>query len=82
MPQVMNFSCVNMRMTMNEALVAATINSAYALNRSTTQGSLEAGKWADMVIVNSSKWEHVIYQIADPPIEYVFKKGKIVYRNQ
>ena len=30
MPHVMNLACVLMRMTMNEALVAATINSAGA----------------------------------------------------
>ena len=28
MPMVMNMACVNMRMTMKEALVAATINAA------------------------------------------------------
>ncbi|XP_064417865.1 probable imidazolonepropionase isoform X2 [Latimeria chalumnae] len=53
MPMVMHLACVNMRMSMNEALAAATINAAYALGRSHTHGSLEVGKQGDFVIINS-----------------------------
>ena len=82
MPHVMNLACVNMRMTMAESLVAATINSAYALNKSSTHGSIEKGKMADLVIIDAEKWEHVIYEIADPPIKTVIKKGKVVHSTQ
>lgn len=67
---------------MNEALVAATINAAAALNRSDKCGSLEVGKNGDLVLVNASKWEHLVYEISDPPIEAVVKGGKIVYRSE
>ncbi len=83
MPHVMNLACVNMRMTMNEALVAATINSAASLDISSTHGSIEIGKVADFVVLDADKWEHIIYEIADPPIQYVIKRGNIVFeRNQ
>jgi imidazolonepropionase len=82
MPHVMNLACVNMRMTMAESLVAATINSAYALNKSNSHGSIEKGKVADLVVINSEKWEHVIYEIADPPIQTVIKRGKVVHSAQ
>jgi imidazolonepropionase len=75
MPFVMNLACVLMGMTMNEALVAATINSAAALNRSATHGSLEKGKKGDIVLIDASKWEHVVYELSDPPIQQVFKNG-------
>eukprot|EP01097_Dermamoeba_algensis_P010143 TRINITY_DN7390_c0_g1_i1.p1 TRINITY_DN7390_c0_g1~~TRINITY_DN7390_c0_g1_i1.p1 ORF type:complete len:437 (-),score=87.41 TRINITY_DN7390_c0_g1_i1:58-1254(-) len=79
MPFVMNLACVNMRMSMNEALVAATINSAAALGISDSHGSIEVGKRGDFVLLSAPKWEHVIYQLVDPPISSVFKGGKPVW---
>ena len=49
----MNLACVTLKMSMPEALVAATLNSAHALGKSETHGSLEVGKMADMVIVDA-----------------------------
>jgi len=82
MPFVMNLACVLMHMTLNEALVAATINSAASLGLEDKCGSLEAGKQADMVLVGASRWEHVAYQLVDPPIAIVCKKGRIVVDNR
>lgn len=80
LPFVMNLGCVMMKMTMNEALVATTINAAASLNKSKTHGSLEVGKFGDMVIIGASNWEHIIYEMVDPPIEYVIKKGNVVVK--
>lgn len=44
-----------MRMSMSEALAAATINAAYALGRSDTHGSLEPGKHGDLLILNNHR---------------------------
>ncbi|KFM71588.1 putative imidazolonepropionase, partial [Stegodyphus mimosarum] len=63
MPLVMHLACVICRMTMSEALHAATINSAAALGKSSTHGSLERGKCADIIIINAERWEHLIYQM-------------------
>ena len=41
MPIVMHLACVNLRLSLNEALAAATINSAHSLGRSRTHGSIE-----------------------------------------
>lgn len=82
LPFVMNLGCVLMGMTMNEALVATTINAAASLNKSKTHGSLEKGKVGDMIIIGSSNWEHIIYEMVDPPIEYVIKKGNIIYKKK
>uniref|UniRef100_A0A2K5YF04 imidazolonepropionase n=1 Tax=Mandrillus leucophaeus TaxID=9568 RepID=A0A2K5YF04_MANLE len=84
MPMVMHLACVNMRMSMPEALAAATINAAYALGKSHTHGSLEVGKQGDLIIINSSRWEHLIYQFGGHHelIEYVIAKGKVIYKTR
>ncbi|KAI9184090.1 putative imidazolonepropionase [Blastocladiella emersonii ATCC 22665] len=79
MPHVMNLACVNMRLTMNEALVAATINSAASLHQEKDRGSLEPGKLADVVVVGHTDWRHLIYEMVDPPVEAVYIQGAKVY---
>ncbi|KAG5846041.1 hypothetical protein ANANG_G00145510 [Anguilla anguilla] len=83
MPMVMHLACVNMRMSMNEALAAATINAAYALGLSQSHGSLEVGKQGDLLVINASRWEHLIYQFGGHQelIKYVIIKGNVVYEN-
>lgn len=78
MPLVMHMACVNMRLTMPEALIAATLNSAASMGKSKDYGSIDVGKFGDFVIVKSNAWEHLIYEMVDPPIKAVIKKGKVV----
>ncbi|XP_062522801.1 probable imidazolonepropionase isoform X2 [Corticium candelabrum] len=53
MPLIMHLACVNMRITLNEALAASTINAAAALGKADTHGSLEVGKVGDIIIVDA-----------------------------
>jgi imidazolonepropionase len=59
--------------------VAATINSAASIAKSKEYGSLEVGKFADLLILSAPSWEHLIYQITDPPIVTVVKKGVVAW---
>ncbi|KAL6054226.1 putative imidazolonepropionase [Balamuthia mandrillaris] len=79
MPLVMNLACVTLKMTMNEALVAATINAAGSLGKSATHGSIERGKVGDLLLIDAPRWEHLVYQLGDPPLSRVFKRGRLVY---
>jgi imidazolonepropionase len=81
MPHTMNLACVLMHMTVEEALVAATINSAASLGISDVCGSLEVGKWGDVVVLDATKWEHIVYEMVDPPICAVLKRGKIIFQS-
>ncbi|KAG7495523.1 putative imidazolonepropionase [Solea senegalensis] len=83
MPIVMHLACVNMKMSMTEALAAATINAAYALGRSHTHGSLEVDKHGDLLLLNATRWEHLIYQLGGHQelVRYVVVKGNVVYDN-
>jgi len=82
MPATMNYACVLCHMTMQEALVAATLNAAASINHAKDYGTLERGKFGDCIILNAPRWEHLIYQIADPPITHVFKKGDLVFTSR
>jgi imidazolonepropionase len=75
MPFTMNLACVLMHMTVNEALVASTINAAASLVVSQTVGSLEVGKLGDLVVLDVPLWEHLVYEMVDPPISAVFREG-------
>lgn len=61
----MNLAAVHYGMTLNECLVASTINAAYALKREKQFGSLEPGKRGDCVLVRAADWRHLIYEFGN-----------------
>jgi imidazolonepropionase len=65
-------------MTLEEALVAATLNAAWSIDRSPAVGSLEPGKLMDAVVVNGALTE--LIRVGAPAIQTVIKRGKIVFR--
>ena len=77
MPFAMTLACFAMAMTLEESLVAATLNAAWSLDRADTVGSLEPGKVMDAVIVAGPLTE--LLRIGAPAIETVIKRGRVVY---
>jgi imidazolonepropionase len=77
MPFSMTLACFAMGLTFEEALVAATLNAAYALDRHERVGSLEVGKQLDAVIVNGPAID--LMRVGAPIIHTVIKKGRIVH---
>jgi len=75
MPFAMALACFAMRMTMEEALVASTINAAYALDRHSRVGSLEAGKQLDAVVLDGEAVD--LLKVGVPAIRAVVKKGEV-----
>jgi imidazolonepropionase len=76
MPFAMTLACFGMGMTVEEALVAATVNAAYALDRHETVGSLEPGKLMDAVIVRGDLVE--LLRAGAPSVRAVVKRGRLV----
>ena len=70
-------ACFAMAMTLEEALVGATLNAAWALDRADAVGSLEPGKLMDAVVVNGQLGE--LLRVGSPSIRMVIKRGKVVW---
>lgn len=73
---VIGLAVLNMHMTPAEALVAATLNSAYAIGMSRRVGSLDPGKQADFIVVDGEGPAIFAYHAGVSSIEAVYKKGK------
>jgi imidazolonepropionase len=78
MPFAMTMACFGMGLTFEEALVGATINAAYSLDRHAEVGSLEPGKYMDAVIVDGPAID--LMRVGAKTIRSVVKKGRIVAR--
>uniref|UniRef100_A0A0N4ZY24 Probable imidazolonepropionase n=1 Tax=Parastrongyloides trichosuri TaxID=131310 RepID=A0A0N4ZY24_PARTI len=80
MPTVMHLACITFRMSMTEALVASTINSAHSIGRGSTHGAISLGRFCDVILLDANSWEHIIYRLSGHQhiIKNVIKKGQMV----
>ena len=76
MPFAMTLACFAMKMTLEEALVAATLNAAWSVGRSDSVGSLEPGRQMDAVVIRGDLAD--LLRIGVPAIRMVIKRGKVV----
>jgi imidazolonepropionase len=64
MPFVFSLACTQMHMSPEEALVAGTINGAYALGLESRKGSLQPGKDADLAVFELEDYREIPYWFA------------------
>lgn len=76
MPFAMTMACFGMGLTFEEALVGATINAAYSLDRHERSGSLEVGKQMDAVVVSGPAID--LIRVGAQTIRFVVKGGTVV----
>lgn len=76
MPFAITLACFAMGMTLEEALIAATLNAAWSLDRAATVGSLEPGKLMDAVVVEGDVTN--LIRVGPSPIRAVVKRGQII----
>jgi imidazolonepropionase len=79
---VLSLACTQMRMTPAEAIAAATINGACSLRRADRMGSLEAGKQADLIVLDVDDYREIPYYFAVNHCVTTVKRGRIVYSRQ
>ncbi|MGE5419354.1 MAG: imidazolonepropionase [Chloroflexota bacterium] len=79
MKLVMSLACIRWKMLPEEAINAATINSAYAMGISGTHGSIARGKVANMFITKKiPSYEFMPYAFGSDLVDTVILKGKII----
>lgn len=79
----MNFvvatACIKMKMTPEEAINAATLNGAYAMNISKTHGSIARGKKASLIITKKiPSYNYIPYAFGSNLVETVIIDGKVI----
>ncbi len=79
MPFIINLACLKMGMTINQAINAATLNGAYAIELADKTGSIHEGKQADLLFLDAPSYEFLVYNFAVNRVAAVMKKGKIIY---
>ncbi|RPD98540.1 imidazolonepropionase [Aureibaculum marinum] len=76
---VISTACIKMKMTPEEAINAATINGAYAMNLSKTHGSITKGKKANLIITKEiPSYNFLPYAFGSNLIDSVIIDGKQV----
>jgi imidazolonepropionase len=76
---VVSTACIKMKMTPAEAINAATINGAYAMNLSKTHGSISIGKKANLIITKKiPSYNYIPYAFGSNLIDKVIINGKII----
>jgi len=79
-PLAMAIACRYQKLLPSEALNAVTINAAFAVGLGAAVGSLEVGKQADVLILDTDDYRQLAYEFGGNFVESVIKKGKIVVR--
>jgi imidazolonepropionase len=78
MQMVIALACRYLGLTQAQSLAAATINAAYAIGRGDDVGSLEAGKQADILILDAADYRQLGYRFGTNLVQTVIKRGRVV----
>jgi len=78
MPMIVVLAVLQLGLTIPEALTAATLNAACSLGLGAEIGSIEAGKRADLVLLDAPNVLHLVYHYGINPVAAVVKGGRVV----
>ena len=78
-PLVFSLATLYMNIATEEAVTALTINSAAAIDRANTIGSIDAGKMGDVIILEFPSYKFIPYHVSVNTVEKVVKKGDLVF---
>ncbi|MEO8277055.1 MAG: imidazolonepropionase [Thermoanaerobaculia bacterium] len=80
LPTIAQLAVFELGLSIAEALTAVTLNPACTLGLGSEIGSLEAGKRADIVLLDAPNLLHLAYHYGVNPVRCVIKAGREVYR--
>jgi imidazolonepropionase len=76
MQTILSLAVINMKMTAEEAICAATINGAAAIEQSHLMGSIEKDKLSNFIIADVPSYTDLFYHFGINHIEAVWIKGE------
>ena len=76
-PLTFALACIYMRLTIEEAITALTLNGAAALNRADSIGSIEVGKKGDFVVLDTNNFHFLPYYVGMNCVSATIKEGVI-----
>lgn len=79
MPFIFGLAVINMGLSISEALVAATLNAAYAIGMSGYVGSLDVNKSADFILLDGEGPSILAYHPGVSSVVRVYKRAELVY---
>lgn len=78
-PLMLALAVIHMKMTIEEAIVAITLNGAAAIDKADSIGTIEVGKKADLVMLKYPNYKFLVYHTGANIVEKVLKDGEVVY---
>ncbi len=75
---VLQLGVFTLRLTVEEAINACTVNAAYAIDRHQRCGSLEPGKDFDLILCDLPSYLSLAYELGRNPVKTVIKGGRVV----
>ena len=78
MPMAIQLATLQMKMTVEESLTAATLNGAAALRMAEEIGSIEVGKRADLMLLDAPNYLHLVYHFGVNLVSTVLRDGRAV----
>ncbi len=80
LPLIMTMGCTMFKMSPNEVIQGTTVQAAKSMGREKRLGSLEAGKQADLILLDIPNYRYLPYHFGVDHTELVVKKGRVVYQ--
>jgi imidazolonepropionase len=78
MQMVVALAVLRLRLTVEQAIAATTVNAAYALGCANEVGTLEAGKRADLLVLNLSDYREIPRRIGVNQVLMAVRDGNFV----
>ncbi len=79
-PFIVQLALFQMKLSIEECLVAVTLNAACCLGIGERAGSIEVGKSADLVLLEGDSLLHLGYHFGVNPVRAVVKEGRVVHQ--
>jgi imidazolonepropionase len=80
MQTVISLACAHMGLAPEEAVTAATINAAHALGCADQTGTLEPGKRADLLLLNTTDFRELAHHLGTNLVHLTMKRGQFIYQ--